>query len=277
MAEQQVIELEVDSLQANPLQPRGLITSESLAELIESIKEHGVLEPLVVAKTPAGYQIIAGERRWRAAKLAGLKTVPVIIKETSPRGMLEMALVENVQREDLNPLERAQAFVRLMKEFGLTNKEISQRISKSPPYVSNSIKLLSLPDALKDGLLSGLISEGHARALAGIADHKLMVEGYKIVLRESASVRRTEDIVRRIRKKAGQPSYDLTGAKPPIIISDEIDKIRDDIHQTLGGDDKIKVKLTRSRVETRILIIFKGNLEKTEEKLQKIYKGILGK
>lgn len=277
MAEQQVIELEVDSLQANPLQPRGLITSESLAELIESIKEHGVLEPLVVAKTPAGYQIIAGERRWRAAKLAGLKTVPVIIKETSPRGMLEMALVENVQREDLNPLERAQAFVRLMKEFGLTNKEISQRISKSPPYVSNSIKLLSLPDALKDGLLSGLISEGHARALAGIADHKLMVEGYKIVLRESASVRRTEDIVRRIRKKAGQPSYDLTGAKPPIIISDEIDKIRDDIHQTLGGDDKIKVKLTRSRVETRILIIFKGNLEKTEEKLQKIYKGIVGK
>lgn len=277
MAEQQVIELEVDSLQANPLQPRGLITPESLAELIESIKEHGVLEPLVVAKTPAGYQIIAGERRWRAAKLAGLKTVPVIIKETSPRGMLEMALVENVQREDLNPLERAQAFVRLMKEFGLTNKEISQRISKSPPYISNSIKLLSLPDALKDGLLSGLISEGHARALAGIADHKLMVEGYKIVLRESASVRRTEDIVRRIRKKAGQPSYDLTGAKPPLIISDEIDKIRDDIHQTLGGDDKIKVKLTRSRVETRILIIFKGNLEKTEEKLQKIYKGILGK
>lgn len=276
MAEQQVIELEVDSLQANPLQPRGLITSESLAELIESIKEHGVLEPLVVAKTPAGYQIIAGERRWRAAKLAGLKTVPVIIKETSPRGMLEMALVENVQREDLNPLERAQAFVRLMKEFGLTNKEISQRISKSPPYISNSIKLLSLPDALKDGLLSGLISEGHARALAGIADHKLMVEGYKIVLRESASVRRTEDIVRRIRKKAGQPSYDLTGAKPPIIISDEIDKIRDDIHQTLGGDDRIKVKLTRSRVETRILIIFKGNLEKTEEKLQKIYKGIVG-
>lgn len=277
MAEQQVIELEVDSLQANPLQPRGLITSESLAELVESIKEHGVLEPLVVAKTPAGYQIIAGERRWRAAKLAGLKTVPAIIKETSPRGMLEMALVENVQREDLNPLERAQAFVRLMKEFGLTNKEISQRISKSPPYISNSIKLLSLPDALKDGLLSGLISEGHARALAGIADHKLMVEGYKIVLREGASVRQTEDIARRIRKKANQPSYDLTGATPPIIISDEIDKLRDDIHQTLGGDDKIKVKLTRSRVETKILIVLKGNLEKTEEKLQKIYKGIVGK
>ena len=276
MAEQQVVELDVDSLQSNPLQPRGVITPESLAELVESIKEHGVLEPLVVAKTPAGYQIIAGERRWRAAKIAGLKTVPAIIKETSPQGMLEMALVENVQREDLNPLERAQAFIRLMEEFGLSNKEISQRISKSPSYISNSIKLLNLPDALKDGLLSSLITEGHARALAGIEDHRLMVEGYKIVLRESASVRRTEDIARRIRKKAKQPSYDLTGAKPPLIISDEIDQLRDKIHQALGGDEKTKIKVTRSRAETRLVIVLKGNPEVTEERLQKIYKGITG-
>jgi len=276
MAEQQVVELDVDSLQSNPLQPRGVISPESLAELVESIKEHGVLEPLVVAKTPAGYQIIAGERRWRAAKTAGLKTVPAIIKETSPQGMLEMALVENVQREDLNPLERAQAFIRLMEEFGLSNKEISQRISKSPSYISNSIKLLNLPDALKDGLLSRLITEGHARALAGIEDHRLMVEGYKIVLRESASVRRTEDIARRIRKKAKQPSYDLTGAKPPLIISDEIDQLRDKIHQALGGDEKTKIKVTRSRAETRLVIVLKGNLEVTEERLQKIYKGITG-
>lgn len=276
MAEQQVVELDVDSLQSNPLQPRGVISPESLAELVESIKEHGVLEPLVVAKTPAGYQIIAGERRWRAAKTAGLKTVPAIIKETSPQGMLEMALVENVQREDLNPLERAQAFIRLMEEFGLSNKEISQRISKSPSYISNSIKLLNLPDALKDGLLSRLITEGHARALAGIEDHRLMVEGYKIVLRESASVRRTEDIARRIRKKAKQPSYDLTGAKPPLIISDEIDELRDKIHQALGGDEKTKIKVTRSRAETRLVIVLKGNLEVTEERLQKIYKGITG-
>jgi len=276
MAEQQVVELDVDSLQSNPLQPRGVISPESLAELVESIKEHGVLEPLVVAKTPAGYQIIAGERRWRAAKTAGLKTVPAIIKETSPQGMLEMALVENVQREDLNPLERAQAFIRLMEEFGLSNKEISQRISKSPSYISNSIKLLNLPDALKDGLLSSLITEGHARALAGIEDHRLMVEGYKIVLRESASVRRTEDIARRIRKKAKQPSYDLTGAKPPLIISDEIDQLRDKIHQALGGDEKTKIKVTRSRAETRLVIVLKGNPEVTEERLQKIYKGITG-
>jgi len=274
MAPKQIVDFDIDLLQSNPLQPRGLITSESVIELAESIKEHGILEPLVVAKTPAGYQIIAGERRWRAAKMVGLKTVPALIKETSPQGMLEMALVENVQREDLNPLERAQAFVRLMEEFGLTNKEICQRIGKSPAYISNSIKLLSLPDALKDGLLSGLITEGHARALAGIEDHKLMVEAYKMILRESGSVRRAEDVARRMKKKAGQVQQ--KEAYPPHIVSDEIDQIRDDLHQALGGDEKTIVKVSRSRIETKIAISFKGTLEGTEEKLQRIYQGITG-
>ena len=119
--DEQIYELDINLVEPNPLQPRGLITPESLSELAESIREHGVLEPLVVAKTPAGYQIIAGERRWRAAKLVGLSKIPVVIKETTPQGMLEMAIVENVQRVDLNPLERAQAYKRLMDEFGLTN------------------------------------------------------------------------------------------------------------------------------------------------------------
>ena len=127
MAEE-VVQINVNELQSNPLQPRGAITPESLVDLVDSIKEHGVLEPLVVAKTPAGFQIIAGERRWRASRLAGLSTVPALIRETSPRGMLEMALVENVQRIDLNPLERAAGFERLMNEFGLTTSEIAARI-----------------------------------------------------------------------------------------------------------------------------------------------------
>jgi len=272
MATKQVIDLDINLLQSNPLQPRGLITPESVIDLAESIKEHGILEPLVVAKTPAGYQIIAGERRWRAAKMVGLKTVPAIIKETSPQGMLEMALVENVQREDLNPIERAQAFVRLEGEFGLTNKEISQRIGKSPAYISNSIKLLSLPDALKDGLLSNLITEGHARALAGIEDTKLMVEAYKMILRESGSVRRAEDVARRMKKKAGQA--EKKGTYPPHLVSDEIDQIRDDIHQALGGDEKTIVKVSRSRIETKIVISLKGTLEETEAKFQQIHQGI---
>src|SRR5258708_13892727 len=152
--EERIFELEIDLIQANPLQPRGLITPESLAELAESIREHGILEPIVLAKTPAGYQIIAGERRWRASKLVGLNKVPVIIRETTPQGMLEMAIVENVQRVDLNPLERAQAYKRLMDEFNLTNSEIAQRVAKSPSYISNTIRLLALPDAIKDALTS---------------------------------------------------------------------------------------------------------------------------
>src|SRR6478752_5751421 len=138
-----IYELETNQLQSNPLQPRGVITPDSLTDLVESIREHGVLEPIVVAKTPAGYQIIAGERRWRASRLVGLSVVPVIIKETTPQGMLEMAIVENVQRVDLNPLERAQAYKRLMDEFSLTNAEISTRVSKSPAYISNTIRLLT--------------------------------------------------------------------------------------------------------------------------------------
>ena len=270
MDQKQIVDIDITLLQANPLQPRGLITPESLAELAESLKEHGVLEPLVVAKTPAGYQIIAGERRWRAAKLIGLKTVPVLIKETTPQGMLEMALVENVQREDLNAIDRAQAFIRLMKEFALTNKEIAQRIGKSPAYISNSIKLLNLPDALKDGLLSGLITEGHARALASIEDTKLMIEAYKVILRESGSVRRAEDVARRTKSKAGQIVKGTV--RPPHVISDETDQIRDGIHQSLGGDNGTIIKLSRSRAESRLLIVLKGKIEETEEKLQKIYK-----
>lgn len=274
MAKGQVIDIAIDSLQTNPLQPRRSITPESLVDLTDSIKEHGVLEPLVVAKTPAGYQIIAGERRWRASKLAGFKTVPAIIKETTPQGMLEMALVENVQREDLNPLERAQAFLRLMEEFNLTNKEISTRIGKSASYVSNSLKLLSLPDALKDGLLSGLITEGHARALSSIEDMKLMVGAYKIILRESGSVRRAEEVARRMRKKEGRESK----GKPHIIVSEEIDRIQQNIFKSLTdngkSDQKVRVKLVRSRSETKLLIVLKGNTKVTEGHLQRIYKGI---
>ena len=129
MAElREVQDLEISLLQPNHLQPRGSIQPESLVDLVDSIREHGIIEPLVVAKTPAGYQIIAGERRWRASRLAGLKTVPCLVKETTPQGMLEMAIVENVQRVDLNPIERAQAFIRLMEEFHLSNAEIAKRV-----------------------------------------------------------------------------------------------------------------------------------------------------
>lgn len=277
---EEVIQIEITQLQPNPLQPRGSITPESLVDLVDSIREHGVLEPLVVAKTPAGYQIIAGERRWRAAKLGGMTHVPAIIRETSPKGMLEMALVENVQRVDLNPLDRAKGFERLMHEFGLTTSEIAVRIGKSVAYVSNSIRLLSLPDALKDGLLSGLISEGHARALAAIDDQQLMVEAYKIVLRESGSVRRAEELARRMKVKSNQ-SMDKRGIRKDQlrVVSEELDKMQADMQVSLnnGISDETKksqVKLVRSRRETKVTFVFKGGLEDTEDRLQRVYKAV---
>lgn len=279
MAEE-VIQLEVNQLQPNPLQPRGSITPESLVDLVDSVREHGILEPLVVAKTPAGYQIIAGERRWRAAKLAGLTHVPSIIRETSPRGMLEMALVENVQRMDLNALDRAKGFERLMNEFGLTTSEIAVRIGKSVAYVSNSVRLLSLPDALKDGLLSGLISEGHARALAAIDDQSLMVEAYKIVLRESGSVRRAEELARRMKSKSNQ-SVDKSGARKMYmrVVSEELDKMQEDLAEAFNkdlsdGQRKTKVNIVRSQRETKVIFVFPGGLEETQNKFLRVYKSI---
>ncbi len=279
MAEE-IIQLDINQLQPNPLQPRGAITPESLVDLVDSIREHGILEPLVVAKTPAGFQIIAGERRWRASKLAGLTHVPVIVRETSPKGMLEMALVENVQRVDLNPLDRAKGFERLMNEFGLTTSEIAVRIGKSVAYVSNSLRLLSLPDALKDGLLSGLISEGHARALAAIDDSGLMIEAYKIVLKESGSVRRAEELARRMKVKSNQ---EVKRTDEHVrIVSEEIDKMQSDMEKALvvrnnDGVENIRknsVKLIRSRRETRVVFILKGGLDETENTLQRIYKSV---
>ena len=275
MDQKQITQLSIHHVQPNPLQPRGVISAESLRELADSIKEHGILEPLVVAHTPAGYQIVAGERRWRAAKLAGLEMVPVLIKETSPKGMLEMALVENVQRTDLNPLERAKAFQRLMEEFGLATSEVAVRIGKSSAYVSNTMRLLTLPDAIKDGLISGLISEGHARALAGIPDVKTMIEAYKILLKEEGTVRRAEDLARRFREKMG----DRRAGRPDqqYIVSDQIDKIQLQLQKILAVvNQRSKVKLTRSRAETKLVIVLKGSPEETEETLQKIVKGVTG-
>jgi len=268
----QIVELPTDSLQPNPLQPRGAITPDSLNDLVDSIRQHGILEPLVAAQTPAGYQIIAGERRWRAAKVAGLPTVPVIVKKTTPKGMLEMAIVENVQRSDLNPMDRSKAFERLMVEFGLNTSEIATRVSKSTAYVSNTMRLLKLPDALKDGLLSGLISEGHARALSAIEDTRTMVEAYKIILKEAGSVRRAEELARRMKHANGQKPETTDDQRVKVYISDEIDQIQHQLQSKLGDTSVVKLKVTRR--ETKLQIALKGTPDNTKPILERIYQAI---
>ena len=258
----ELIDLDVNLLQPNPLQVRNLIKSESLVDLVESIKEHGVLEPLVVAKTPAGYQIIAGERRWRAAKIVGLKNIPVVVKETDTQGMLELALVENVQREDLNPIERAQGFQRLIDDYTMPVTEIAKRIGKSPAYVSNTLRLLSLPDAIKDGIISSDITEGHARALAGLADTKLMVDAYKKILSEGSSVRRTEDLVRRIKEERKMPVRKS---------SERIQSIElENIAKELSNKLQTQVRVNQSTIAAKIQIIIRGVPEETTAEINRI-------
>ena len=272
--DEQIYELDINLVEPNPLQPRGLITPESLSELAESIREHGVLEPLVVAKTPAGYQIIAGERRWRAAKLVGLSKIPVVIKETTPQGMLEMAIVENVQRVDLNPLERAQAYKRLMDEFGLTNNEISERVSKSPSYISNTIRLLTLPDALKDALMIGQTTEGHARALSSLDDPRLIVEAYKEVLRRDLAVRATEDLVRRYRSREGIGPKKSAVLESMRIISDEIDQIEKRLGDLLSQRAKSKVKCIQTGKSAKLEFLIDGGPDVTTTLLREINQAV---
>lgn len=263
--QERIFELEINLLQANPLQPRGIISPDSLQELVDSIREQGILEPIVVAKTPAGYQIIAGERRWRAAKILGLEKVPVVIKETTPQGMLEMSIVENVQREDLNPIERAQAYRRLIDEFGLGTNEVARKVGKSAPTISNTIRLLSLPDAIKDALVAGVITEGHVRPLISLGDQKLMLELFKKILKENSTVRETEELAR---QEKGQIETKQTRSKIHKLWVPELDEMAKKLEEKLSFN---KVAISQSRTHAKIAIVIKGDVDITGPKIKELY------
>lgn len=269
MADDRVIQLETETLQPNPLQPRGLIAPDSLTDLVNSIREHGILEPIVVAKTPAGYQIIAGERRWRASKILGLKTVPTIIRETNPQEMLEMAIVENVQREDLNPIERAQAYKKLIDDFGLSVTEVAKRVGKSLPYISNSLRLLTLPDAIKDALAAGVITEGHVRPLISIGDQKLMLQAFKKILVEGISVRGAEEVARQMKSEIQQKEPQKKRDKIYIPEQDEMAKA---LRERISAHE---VKFDQTRLLGKMTIVVKGPEEETSVKLKEMYQKLM--
>ena len=260
--------LPIKQLQPNPFQPRGKIKTEDIAELAASIKSYGIIEPIVIAETPAGYQIIAGERRWRAAQIVGLTEVPVHIKKTTPKGMMEMALVENVQRVDLNALERAQAFQQLMRNFNYSNSQLAEKVGKSPSYISNSIKLLDLPDAVTDGLIAGQITEGHARALSSIKDEAHVIKAFKIILKEHSSVRRAEELARRYRQDSS-PTNNNLDKQNPIKIDEKVLKNWENNFKQFFHT-KSGLKLTRSHRQTKVTITLKGSPEETQQDLEKI-------
>lgn len=260
--------LDIQVLQANPFQPRDRVAREDILELADSIKQYGILEPLVVAETPAGYQIIAGERRWRAAQEAGLKEVPAMIKKTTPKEMLEMALIENIQREDLGALERAQAFKQLQRDFGFSMSEIAERLSKSVSHISNTIRLLELPDAIKDGLAGNQITEGHAKAIASIESIPEMINIYKRILIENASVRRAEELARNYRQQNSTSPLKRMSPRATAVDDPIIKEWENDLKRLLLA--KSTVKLSRSTKQTRIMITLQGDPEQTQKDLEKI-------
>ena len=192
------LKVKISEVEPNREQPRKKFDEDALVELAESIKQFGILQPLLVQKKNDYYEIIAGERRWRAAKLAGVKEIPVVIKEFSGQEVVEISLIENIQREDLNPIEEAQAYKRLMEEFHLKQDEIADRVSKSRTAVTNSIRLLKLDDRVQDLVVDEMISTGHARTLLSIEDKELQYSVAMKIFDEKLSVRETEKMVKEI-------------------------------------------------------------------------------
>jgi ParB family chromosome partitioning protein len=262
-------EAPIGQIAPNPRQPRDRMEPEALAELAESIRTHGLIQPLVLTLAPAGagvqYYLVAGERRWRAAQLAGLQSVPAIVKDVSPQGMLELALVENVQRADLNPLEEAAAYQALVEEFGLNHDVVAARVGKSRVAVTNAMRLLRLPDRAKEAVVAGQIREGHARALLGLPNDAMIEQALQLVIENELNVRQTEELVRRMSQQAAETKVEEPAAEEEA--SPETRELESRFRNALGT----KVNLYRSRRGGRLVIHFYS-----EEELGSIYDVIVG-
>ncbi len=260
-AAQGVAEVSLSSIVPNPHQPRVSIRDQDLVELAASIEEHGIIQPLIVIAVADGYQLIAGERRWRAARLAGLSTAPVVVKDVAPSEMLELALVENLQRSDLNSLEEAMAYRQLVEEFGLTQEQVARRVGKSRVAVSNTVRLLKAARPVQAALLAGKISEGHARALLGLEQAEAQGGALKTVLKQELNVRQTEKLVRRLLGLREEQ-------RPASTSSPETRALETSFREALGT----KVSLTRSGGKGRVVIYFYS-----EEELDALYEHIVGR
>ncbi|MBW1980486.1 MAG: ParB/RepB/Spo0J family partition protein [Deltaproteobacteria bacterium] len=192
---------EIEEISPNPYQPRQHVRDKALDELVNSIREKGILQPLLVRRSKQGYQLLAGERRWRAAQIAGLQRVPVIIRESAEPEAVEIALIENIQRKDLNPVEEAEAYQRLSKDFNLSQEEIAKKIGKDRSTVANMMRLLKLPEKIRNDLLEGTLSMGHARCLLALREQSLQLQARDVVVQRGLSVRETEKLVQMLLKK----------------------------------------------------------------------------
>ena len=226
----------VEELQPHQQQPRKTFNDDKMAELVASVREKGVIQPLVVRQTGDHYQIIAGERRWRAAQKAGLKEVPVVIQDVSEDWALEMALIENIQREDLNPIEEADAYRNLMVSFDLSQEEVARRVGKERSTVANALRLLRLPDDIQQDVIGGRLSMGHARALLALEGKTRLLEARNQIVKKQLSVRQAEALVRKL--KAGPKSSPEQAGQ----LSPELVELTERLQRKLGTRVKIQVQ-----------------------------------
>lgn len=255
--ERTLIEIDIDQIVPNRYQPRKNFDDARLEELATSIREQGVLQPIIVCKRDSIYELIVGERRLRAAKKAGLTTIPAVLKEASAEEMLALALVENLQRDDLNPIEEAEAFRRLVEDFDLTQEDVAQRVGKDRSSITNYLRLLKLPEEIQQGLVDEKISMGHARAILGLKSREEQLELYRKIIARGLSVRQTENLVRETRT-----------LQPPVSVPKSV-YIRN-IEEKLKQHFQTKVSVMSKKGKGEIIIEYYS-----EDDLDRIYSKLL--
>ena len=255
------IEIPLARIRENPRQPRLRMDDAALEGLAESVRQHGVIQPILVTETIDGYTLVAGERRVRAARLAGLERIPAIVRQLADRQQLELALVENLQREDLDPMEAAHAYRQLMDEFSFTQEDLATRVGRARSTVANTLRLLDLHPAVQEAIAAALLSEGHARALGGLPTES-QGPAAATVIADDLSVRQTEELVRRLREPRGDRVETSKAGPDP-----DVERVEEDLRRSLGT----KVRLTRTSRGGRIVIEFFG-----DDELARLYQRLVG-
>ncbi len=252
-----ILELDIARVHPNPKQPRKLFRDADLQSLAQSLKQDGVIQPIVVSKDDDGYMIIAGERRWRASQLAGFEKIPVIVKEVTPEEMLRIAIIENVQRANLNVIEEAEAYAMLIKDYGLTQDDCARKVGKDRATISNLLRILTLPQELQDDLMNDKLTMGHGRAILSLEDRGLMLQARDIVLGKKLSVRQTEQLVKRM-KRQGAEAGDNDGEGKAV--SADLDYLADTLRSHLRT--KVRLQGTGSRGKIEISFFSPAELER---------------
>jgi ParB family chromosome partitioning protein len=260
-----VIEIPLTQIRPNPYQPRKTFDGEAIKELAESIRQHGVIQPIIVRSAVKGYEIIAGERRYRASQLVGNATIPAVVRDFSDQQVMEIALIENLQREDLNAIELAQAYQSIMDKFQLTQEELSLKVGKSRSHIANFLRLLALPAEVKEHVSRGTISMGHARALAGLKDEKKLKELARQTIENEWSVRELEDAIQQLGRKN-------VAVKKPQAKAKKRDPYIEQIEESLRERFKTTVRIRHQKDKGRIELLYYGrqDLERLLEMLERL-------